>query len=390
MSTLREALKRAKGTNAGQRVERSRHEGDNAILSRRQLLVGTYTEDMPHVYGRGAGLLGAWLDVRDPSIDNYVTLGKCRNPSYVATSADGGSVYVVNETFDFQGAYGGGLTAYRRDQTTGVLERLNSMPTGGALPAHLCVSPDDRFVLVANYMSGSVCVYPLGADGSLRPKAFEAQHSGASCANPQRQEAPHPHMVCFDPVTGHVLVPDLGLDAILVYRLEASGKLVELRDHRLTTPPGSGPRHVAFHPNGRYLFVVTELDNTVLVLRRAGVGFAHVSSSSTLPDGYVGLSSAAAIRVTPSGCHVLVSNRGHDSVNMLHFYEDTAQLSSCYIERVHGQEPRDIQLTPDGRHLLAATQDGRINIFRLDEEHCQLAFRSQSPLPSPACLVFAP
>ena len=160
-----------------------------------------------------------------------------------------------------------GVTAFARDTRSGGLSLLNSRPLGGVEPAHVELDPGGRFLLVANYRSGSVAVFRLEADGSIGAMTDHVQHEGSS-AHPVRQSGPHAHMIMFDPGSGDVLVPDLGVDAILFYQLSDEGKLTERPGRRIAAASGAGPRHLAFHPLGAYLLVVNELDNTLAALRR--------------------------------------------------------------------------------------------------------------------------
>ncbi len=357
-----------------------------------QLIIGSSTQRLPHENGRRPGqLLGICLDLPQLSVDDIEVLAVCQNPSYLAVSLHGDHVYAVNETEELDGVAGGGVSAYRRDKLTGHLTFLNARSSGGSHPCHVVISPDKRFVIAANYTSGSVTVLPIRDDGSLAPATCCVQHSGGSQIGTERQGAPHPHMVCPDPATGKLLVPDLGLDKIFVYDLSEEGKLIEAADHHFSTPRGSGPRHVAFHSSGNLLFVVNELDNTVLSLCRVGTGFTPVSVASTLPARFEGPSSAAAIKVSRSGRHVLVSNRGHDSVAVFLLDEPSGRLTLRAVERTRGHEPRDLCLTPDGRGVIVAIHgSSTLTVFELNEETSTLTFQGQRHVGSPLCLAFCP
>jgi 6-phosphogluconolactonase len=318
-------------------------------------------------------------------------LAPTRNPSFLVLSEDGRRLYAVNETVEFEGQPGGGVTAFARDASSGELSLLNSRPSGGVEPAHLELDPSGRFLLVANYGWGSVAVFRLDADGSLGPMTDHAQHEGSS-VHPVRQTGPHAHMIMFDPVTGAVLVPDLGIDAVLCYELSDEGKLSEAPDRRIPAAPGAGPRHLAFHPAGGYLLVVNELDNTIVALRRLGDGFVPTDVASTLPDGFHGHSQAAAIRVSPSGRSVLVSNRGADSdtIALLRFDASAGTLEPAGFTPAGGREPRDFIFSPDGRYLIVAAQDTDfLMTMEFDEEPARLRSLSSTQVPTPVCLRFA-
>lgn len=361
----------------------------SASSSPAELIIGTYTEHLPHVDGTADGILSCRYEAG--TIGPARLLARTRNPSFLVLSADGGHLYTVNETVEFEGEPGGGVTAFARDTAAGDLTLLNSRPSGGVEPAHLELDPSGRFLVVANYRSGSVAVFRLGPDGSIGPMTGHAQHEGSS-VHPVRQTGPHAHMIMFDPGHGDLLVPDLGLDAILVYELSDEGKLTERPDRRIGTAPGAGPRHLAFHPGGGYLLVVNELDNTVVVLRRTEDGFVTTGSAGTLPDGFPGHSQAAAIRVSPSGRSVLVSNRGVDSdtIALFRFDGEKGTLELAGLAPAEGREPREFIFSADGRFVLVADQDtDAVVIMEFSEDPPRLRYLSSTPLPTPVCLRLA-
>jgi 6-phosphogluconolactonase len=186
-----------------------------------------------------------------------------------------------------------------------------------------------------------------------------------------------------------VLVPDLGIDAIFCYELSDGGKLVERPERRINTAAGAGPRHLAFHPGGAYLLLVNELDNTLVALRREGDGFVPTDTASTLPEGFQGHSQAAAIRVSPSGRTVLVSNRGADSdtIALFRFDADQGTLVLAGFAPAGGREPREFIFSSDGRFVIVAGQDSdALVVMEFDEVVPQLHYRSSTPVPSPVCL----
>lgn len=259
------------------------------------LLIGTYTHKLAHVDGHAAGILSAQFDGK--SLSAPIVEAEIENPSWVTSSADGRFVYAVMECVTFEGAHSGGVAAYARDPESGHLTLLNKAPSAGVEPAHLALDPSQRFLLVANYRNGSIAVFNREKDGSIGRMVEHVEHAGSS-AHPIRQTGPHAHQILFDPVTGDLLVPDLGLDAVVVYRLGDNGALTERSEARIKTAPGAGPRHLAFHPDGRHLLVLNELDNTLMVLRRKGEQFEQVQVVSTLPAGFKEHNQASAIRVS--------------------------------------------------------------------------------------------
>ena len=239
---------------------------------------------------------------------------------------------------------------------------------------------------MTSYGSGSVAVFSRRPDGSLATMTDRVQHEGHG-AHPVRQTGPHPHQAVFDPVTGTLLVPDLGLDAILSYSLSSEGRLRD-QGSRITFAAGAGPRHIAFHPDGTHLFVLTELDNSLVTLRRAATTFTIAHTVATLPAAFTGHSQAAAVRVSPSGQVVYASNRGHDSIAMFRFDAARHALSLASVTATQGQQPRDFALTSDGRYLLVANQDSdSILTLRADEQTATLEPVSTTAADTPVCLL---
>jgi 6-phosphogluconolactonase len=355
--------------------------------ARRSLVIGTYTPKEP-ADGRPSGILAASCD--ETGVMGLVAVAGPPNPSWVTATADGRHLYAVAETTEFAGRPGGGVAAFARDTATGALTPLNTVSSGGAEPAHLELDPSERFVVVANYGTGSVSVFARETGGRLGAMTGHVQHHGSS-ADPVRQAGPHPHQICFDPVTGDVLVPDLGLDMVFCYRLGDDGTLTDRPASRMTGSPGAGPRHVAFHPGGQHVFVVNELDSTLVVWGRSGDGFVQADVVSTVPDGFTGENYPSAVRVSASGRSVLVANRGHDSIAVFAFDPDTGKLSPTLVTPCGGRWPRDFVLTPDGAGLLVASQGSeRVTLFDFDEERPNLRFVSATVVPAPACLRFVP
>jgi 6-phosphogluconolactonase len=355
---------------------------------RGELLVGTYTEKLPFVTGTAPGILSCSYE--DGVVGPPALLAKARNPSWLTITGSGRNVYAIHEVGDFEGQRAGGVTGYARDPGTGELVSLGSHSSGGLSPAHVAVCGPEQYVLVANYDSGSVAVFGTGADGALTRMVGLCQHVGSS-ADPERQAGPHAHMVCPDPVTGEVLVADLGMDMVLSYDLGTDGVLAERVEQRIICPPGAGPRHVAFHPDGRHLFVLNEINSTLITLRREGTRFVQSGITSTLPGDCTQHSEAAEVRVSASGRYVFASNRGFDSISMLALDPGQGTLELVHVEPTRGRGPRAFCQTPDCRYLLAANQDSHsIVTLAIDEDAPALRAVSSTTVPSPVCLVFAP
>jgi 6-phosphogluconolactonase len=323
------------------------------------LYTGAYTdESMGH--GSGIGILT--FDPETGAFGPELGSIEAMNPSYLAVSADGAFLYTVDEREV------GGVVAYARDPESGALRRLNSQPTGGAHPCYLSLDPTGGFLLLVNYTGGNVAVFPIANNGTLSPASQVLAHEGKS-VNPDRQDAPHPHMIAPSPDGKWVYVTDLGIDQILRYRLDTgSGTLVD----PLSTPvtPGMGPRHFAFSPDGASMVVIGELDSTLVSFAIGdGGGLTAVSSVSTLPDDFTGDNGCAHVLFSPDGRFVYGSNRGHDSIAVAAFDAETRALELIEIVPTGGNEPRNFTLEPSGNWLLAANQESdTIMVFRRDAE----------------------
>jgi 6-phosphogluconolactonase len=355
------------------------------------LIIGTYTEQLPHVHGKADGVLTASFAPASGRIGPVSSLAAARNPSYLATSASGEHVYAVHETSTFDDQPGGGVTAYARDPGTGRLTALNARATHGDSPCHVTLDRSGRFVINANYGVdvGSVTVHRIEPDGRLGDLTDHVEHAGSG-PDPVRQANSHVHMIASDPVTGDILVSDLGSDAIFVYALDRDGRLAAKTSVNLGAVPGAGPRHLAFHPDGRHLFVVNELDSTVCAKRREDDHFVLADRVPSRAAGAAGQNLAGAIRVTPSGRHVLVSNRGDDSLAVFRFDPDASALSAVGITSDVGECPRDFIVTPDGRNVIVAGQDNdRLASYRFDDEAGALRLLHSAVAPTPVCLILA-
>ncbi|MGH9718817.1 MAG: lactonase family protein, partial [Bryobacteraceae bacterium] len=256
------------------------------------------------------------------------------NPSFLALAPNGRHLYSVNEIGNFQTRQSGSVTSFAVDFATGNLTQLNVQPTEGRNPAHLSVDPTGRFVIAANYSgtttaTNNVTLLPIAADGSLEAPVQIVTHTGQLGPLTARQEAPHAHMAMPDPTGRFILVNDLGLDRTFIYRLDrAEGRLVPTEAPGVALP-GSGPRHLAFHPNGRFLFVINELANTVAVWSwdSESGGVSRLQTISTLPDWYRGTNTTAQILVSGDGRFVYGSNRGHNSIAVFSCNPETGALA---------------------------------------------------------------
>jgi 6-phosphogluconolactonase len=245
--------------------------------------------------------------------------------------------------------------------------------------------------VVANYGSGSVAAYPLNADGSVGPASAFVQHAGSSTG--PRQRGPHAHAVVLSPDNRFVFVPDLGLDQILSYRLDAAKSTLAPNDPPFTkVTQGSGPRHFVFHPNGQFAYTLSEMGSlvTVFAYDRAGGTLKDLQTISTLPKDFSGTNNSAELEVHPNGKFLYASNRGHDSIAV--FAIDPRAKTLTLVEHVptQGKMPRNFAIDPTGAYLLAANQNtNNIVIFRIDQKTGRLTPTGDDlKTPSPVCLIF--
>jgi 6-phosphogluconolactonase len=299
------------------------------------------------------------------------------SPSFLAVHPTGNFLYSVNEVNTFDGKTSGAVSAFAVDRATGLLKALNQQPSVGAGPAHLIVDKEGRNVLVANYGGGSVAVLPIEKNGKLKSPTAFVQHTGSS-VNPQRQKEPHAHSINVDPTNRFAFVADLGLDKILIYKFDPGKGLLTLNDPpSASVKPGSGPRHLAIQPNGRFAFVINEMSCTITAFSLDGAKgeLREVHSVSTLPPGQAVPpgTSGAEVQVHPSGKFLYASNRGHDTIAVFGIDQYSGRLT--YIQNVptQGNTPRGFGIDPDGGYLLVGNQNsGSVVVFRIDAQSGKL------------------
>lgn len=352
-----------------------------------RVYIGTYTR------GDSKGIYVCELDRITGTLSEPRLAGEAVNPSFLAIHPSGRWLYAVGEISDFDGTKTGGVSAFAIDRQTGQLKLLNQQSSRGAGPCHVVVDEAGRNALVANYGGGSVACLPIKADGQLAEASSFVQHTGSS-VNPRRQEAPHAHSINVDPSGRFAVVADLGLDKVLVYRFESrQGELVPNDPPAASVEPGGGPRHFAFHPNGRFGYTNNEITSTVTAFEydaRRGV-LTELETLSTLPADFdKEQNSTAEIRVHPNGKFLYVSNRGHNSIAIFTIDPSTGRLTAAGHESTRGEIPRNFNLDPSGRFLLAANQDAdNVVVFRVDASTGQLeATGSEVNVPSPVCIRY--
>src|SRR5690348_12020896 len=283
--------------------------GKETRSSQYVLYVGTYTD-------KGAkGVYVYRYNAASGQLSGPELAAETANPSFLTIAAGRQFLYAVNEVQRYQTESSGGVSALAIEPG-GRLRLLNEVPSGGADPCYVSLDKTDKYVLVANYTGGSVAVFPVQADGSLGAATAFIQHKGSG-PNRERQEAAHAHWIETSPDNRFAIAADLGMDEVLVYRFDAAtGKLTANDPPFAKLEPGSGPRHVAFAPNGKFVYVINELQSTVTAFSYdAGSAVLHsLQTISTLPKDFSGENTAAEIAVHPNGRFLFASNRGHDSI----------------------------------------------------------------------------
>ncbi len=351
--------------------------------------VGTYTG------GKSQGIYRFEMNLKTGALTPRGLAAKTTSPSFLAVHPNGRFLYAVNEVPSFDGQPTGSVGAFAIDPRTGELSFLNARSSGGAGPCHLVVDPTGQNALVANYGGGSVAALPIGEDGHLGKPTSVIQHQGSS-VNPSRQKAPHAHSINLDPAGKFAFAADLGVDKIFVYRFDAkAGTLAPHDPPAATVEPGSGPRHFAFHPNGKHAYVINELTLTTTAFdydAERGV-LTPIQTVSTLPPETQGQGfSTAEIVAHPSGKFLYGSNRGHDSIVVYAIEPKTGKLTRVENEPTRGKTPRNFAIDPTGRWLLAENQGSdTIVTFRIDPETGALdPTGDEHAAPSPVCARFVP
>lgn len=336
------------------------------LVAQTTVYFGTYTR------GSSDGIYHSELNLDTGELSQPILSAQIENPSFVAIHPSGRFLYAVTESGYFHGKKGGGISAYAINENR-TLRLLNQKNTRGGAPCHLCVSPDGRIVMAANYSGGSVISFMVNSDGSLSDGGFN-QHQGASWATP-RQKAPYAHSVNIDPFGKRAMVADLGLDQIIIYDLDnKTGKFAQ-NTHQLSlkTKPGGGPRHLSFHPNGRFAYSNLEITREIVAMTyEPEYGkLAAIQTLPTTPQGAKG--STAECLVHPSGKYVYVSNRGHNSIAAFSINQENGKLSFLETESTQGEIPRGFGIDPTGRFLIAGHQKSpNVTVLRIDQQSGEL------------------
>jgi 6-phosphogluconolactonase len=351
-----------------------------------RIYVGTYTS----AKSKGIHLLR--LDLASGRLTYEALAAETANPTFLAIHPNGRFIYAAGEVSQFNNQPTGVVTAFAINPATGMLDMLNQQPSGGRGACHVSVDPTGRVVLVANYGGGNVAALPIEADGRLRPPSATIQHEGSG-PNPRRQRQPHAHAINPDPAGRFALAADLGIDKIMIYRLDAAAGTLAPNDPAFATlAPGAGPRHLSFHPNGRLSYVINELDNTITAFAydaRNG-GLTQIQTINTLPAGFEASNTTAEVVVHPGGRFIYGSNRGHDSIAAFSIDEQTGRLAAIGHYPTQGKTPRNFNIDPSGRYLVVANQNtDNLAVFRIDTATGRLDLASTlEGVGAPVCVRF--
>ena len=355
-----------------------------AKVGKVMLYVGTYTS------GESKGIYRLHLDLATGALASAGDPTETVNPSFLAFHPSRRFLYAVNETGDAPADKSGAVSAYAIDPASGALTFLNQQPSGGAAPCHVTIDKEGRHAIVANYWGGTVEVLPIQADGRLGPPSTVLRHQGRD-ARPGRPAEPHPHSTNLDAANRFAFVADLGLDEVVAYRFDGeTGRLAPHESGTVRLAAGAGPRHLAFHPDGRQAYVINELDSTITRLAYDAATGAMTAGQtvSTLPTGFQGKNSTAEIAVHPDGKLLFGSNRGQDSIAIFTIDPATGALTPAGHQPTGGKTPRNFAVDPTGEYLLAANQDSdTIVVFRIDRARGRLDPAGKPVrVPRPVCL----
>ena len=349
------------------------------------MFTGTYTR------GASKGIYAHRFQTTTGKLTPLGLAGESPNPSFLIADASNRFLYAVNEG----GRTGSMVSAFSIDRKTGKLTLLNQVSSAGQGPCHLALDKTGKWLAVANYGNGTMGIFPIQADGKVGEASTVETHQGTS-ANPQRQRGPHAHEVVFSPDNRFLLLADLGLDKIFIYRFDAaSGKITANEPAFGKVAPGAGVRHFAFHPNGKVLYAIDEINSTITVFHWDGAkgSLLDFQAISTLPEGFKGESSTAEIAVNPKGNVVYGSNRGNDTIAVFNIDPKTFMLTAIDHAPTLGKTPRHFAIDPTGSYLFAANQDSNdISMFRIQARTGQLqpAARVITDVAMPVCLLFVP
>lgn len=353
------------------------------------IFTGTYTPKD----GASRGIYALTLDPDTGKLSQPTLAAEVSAPTFLALHPNGRVLYSLAEARDAEGKSTGGAAAFALEAKTGQLTPLNLQSTGGGATTHLAVDATGRMLLTVAYGGGEVTAFPLDADGRIGPRTSVAKPQGALGPNQKRQDKPHPHSVTISPDSRFAYVCDLGLDRIFCYALDPATATFAPAGE-FATLPGAGPRHSKISADGKFLYAINELGNTLAVYARdlTSGALTLLQSETTLPADFAGQTITAEVRVHPNGRFVYGSNRGHDSLAVFSRNPDDGRVALIQIIPCGGKHPRNFNLSPDGRWLICANRDtNNLTVFQVDPATGRLTDTQQSvTVPQAVCVLFAP
>jgi 6-phosphogluconolactonase len=358
----------------------------NGLTGESLVYFGTYTG------AKSQGIYVSRFDSTTGKLNAPELAAEITNPTFLAIALGGNFLYAVSEVDEIGGKPTGAVVAFALDARTGKLTPLNQQNSGGGGPCHIAVDVTGKCLLVANYGGGSIAALPIHADGSLGEAGTTIQHTGSS-VDKNRQTAPHAHSIYPSPDNRFALNCDLGLDKVFAYRLDpAAAKLSDANPPFATVAPGSGPRHLVFSADGKFVYVINEMGGTITVFSydKATAAMTEIQTISTLPKDFTGTPSCAEIILHPSGKFLYGSNRVHESIALFSVDQKTGKLTFVEHQPVLGHKPRHFTTDPSGKWLIAENQDSdSIILFSIDTDTGKLKPTGQTlSLGSPVCAVF--
>ena len=348
------------------------------------VLVGTYTRS------KSKGIYAYKFNSATGKLSDLGLAAETVNPSYLVFHPNRRWVYATNEVEKHQGEASGAITAFSLNAATGKLTALNTVSSRGGAPCHLSIDKTGKFLLVANYMGGSVAMLPIQSDGKLGAASSVMQHKGSSVA--PRQKEPHAHSINVAKNNKFAVAADLGLDQMLVYGLDAKRGVLK-PGNNLKLAGGLGPRHFTFHPNNRFAYSVNELASSVTAMTwDASAGLLKdIQTLSTLPTGYKEESYCAEIVVHPNGKHLYASNRGHHSLAVFDVDQVTGQLTAKGQVKTGGEWPRNFNIDPTGQYVIAANERSHsLVVFKIGADGNLTPTGETKETNMPVCVKFLP
>ena len=346
---------------ATQRARIESPKGHSTAGKSMHILIGTYTRT------GSRGIYRSQIDLDTGVLSPPELAVEAVDPSFLALHPNGLFLYSTNEVRDLHGSKSGGVSSFALDAGKAELTFLNQTSSQGGVPCYITIDPSGKNLLVANYIGGTVAVLPLDPEGRLKQASFVVDHKGIDPASTS-----HPHSVVVDPTNRFALAPDVGLDRIFLYQFDATAGTLKPHNPRwLRTAGGSGPRHFAFHPKGRFAYVINESDSHLSALAYdAGKGTLEILQTvSTLPPDFKEKSWPADVQVSPSGKFLYGSNRGHDSIVVFRIDQHNGRLTPLQHQSCGGEHPRHFAIDPTGHFMLVANpESNNVVVLRIDVE----------------------